>query len=97
MRLRRLIVLLAAFVASTVPALAETIYVRAGHLVDPERGVVLERQMLRIEDGRVAAVMPDGPVPDGAKLVDWSAFWVLPGMIDMHVHLADVEQTSSYA
>jgi imidazolonepropionase-like amidohydrolase len=97
MPLRRLTLLLAAFVASTVPALAETIYVRAGHLVDPERGAVLERQMLRIEDGRVAAVMPDGPVPDGAKLVDWSAFWVLPGMIDMHVHLADVEQTSSYA
>jgi imidazolonepropionase-like amidohydrolase len=97
MPLRRLTLLLAALVASTVPALAETIYVRAGHLVDPERGVVLERQMLRIEDGRVAAVMPDGPVPAGARLIDWSAYWVLPGLIDMHVHLADVEQSASVA
>jgi imidazolonepropionase-like amidohydrolase len=97
MPIRQLIVLFIALIGLTSPALAETVYVRAGHLVDPERGVVLERQLLRIEDGRVAAVTPDGPVPDGAKLVDWSAFWVLPGMIDMHVHLADVEQTSSYA
>jgi imidazolonepropionase-like amidohydrolase len=97
MLLRYLILLFLALVSLGSPALAETIYVRVGHLVDPERGVVLERQLLRIENGRVAAVTPDGPVPDGAKLVDWSAYWVLPGMIDMHVHLADVEQTSSYA
>jgi imidazolonepropionase-like amidohydrolase len=92
-----LIGLFIALIGLAAPALAETVYIRAGHLIDPERGVVLERQLLRIEGGRVAAVTPDGPVPDGAKLVDWSAFWVLPGMIDMHVHLADVEQTSSYA
>lgn len=79
------------------PVHAETLYVRAGHLVDPEAGTVLGARLLRVEDGRVAAVLPDGAVPKGAKLVDWSAYTVLPGLIDCHVHLADTGQTSNVA
>ncbi len=90
--------LLAASLAlACVPASAETLYVRAGRLVDPEAGAVLGARVLRVEDGRVAAVLPDGPLPDGAKLVDWSAFTVLPGLIDCHVHLADTQQSSNVA
>ena len=37
---------------------AETLYVRAGHLVDTETGTVFAARLLRIEDGRVAAVLP---------------------------------------
>ncbi|MFM9936719.1 MAG: amidohydrolase family protein, partial [Novosphingobium sp.] len=79
---------------ATTAAHAETLYVRAGHLVDPEAGVVLSARLLRVEDGRVTAVLPDGPAPAGAKLVDWSGFTVLPGLIDCHVHLADTGQTA---
>ena len=79
------------------PALAETVYLRAGHLIEPANGVVLRDQLIRIEDGRVAAVTPYAPPPAGAKLIDWSAYWVLPGLIDMHVHLADAGQSNSYA
>ena len=85
--------------STTAPsaANAETLYVRAGHLVDPEAGAVLGPRLLRVEDGRVAAVLADGPVPQGARLVDWSAFTVLPGLIDCHVHLADTGQTANVA
>jgi len=83
--------------AAALPAHAETLYVRAGHLVDHEAGAVLGPRLLKVEDGRVAAVLPDGPVPAGAKLVDWSAFTVLPGLIDCHVHLADTGQTANVA
>ena len=31
---------------------AETLYVRAGHLVDTEAGTVLGPRLLRVEDGR---------------------------------------------
>ena len=86
---------LCVFGAST--AQAETVYVRAGHLVDPEKGTVEGARLLRVDDDRVAAITPDGPVPAGAKLVDWSAFTVLPGLIDMHVHLADTPETSNPA
>ncbi len=79
------------------PALAETVYVRAGHLIEPATGAVLEDRLIRIEDGRVAAITPWSPPPRQAKLVDWSAYWVLPGLIDVHVHLADYLQTSNPA
>ncbi|MBS0475423.1 MAG: amidohydrolase family protein [Proteobacteria bacterium] len=76
-------------------AQAETLYVRAGHLVDPEAGRVLDDRLLRIEDGRVAAITAWSPPPAGARIVDWSGLWVLPGLIDMHVHLADVGQSAN--
>ncbi|MFM6830612.1 MAG: amidohydrolase family protein [Novosphingobium sp.] len=82
-----------------IPAVAqaETVYVRAGKLIDPETARVLTAQTLRVEDGRVAAILPDGPLPEGAKVIDWSAYTVLPGLIDCHVHLADVEQSNNVA
>jgi len=89
--------LLAALCASATPALADTVYVRAGRLVDPEAGRVLTGRLLRVEDGRIAAITADGPVPAGARVVDWSGFTVLPGLIDMHVHLADMDQSENVA
>jgi imidazolonepropionase-like amidohydrolase len=92
--LRQILPLLALLPAA---AHAETLYVRAGRLVDPEAGRVLTAQVLKVEDGRVVSVQADRPLPAGAKVVDWSGFTVLPGLIDCHVHLADVEQSSNVA
>jgi imidazolonepropionase-like amidohydrolase len=91
--------LLAALVAIAVPGLAQagTVYVRAGHLIDPEQGRVLDDRLIRIEDGRVTQVAPFAPPADGSAVIDWSRYWVLPGLIDMHVHLADVGQSSDPA
>ncbi|MDE2619766.1 MAG: amidohydrolase family protein, partial [Sphingomonadales bacterium] len=76
-----------------------TRYVRAGRLIDPERGVVETARLLRVENGRVVAITPDtgAPLPAGAQVVDWSGYTVLPGLIDMHVHLADADQTNNPA
>lgn len=43
-----------------------------------------------IRDGRIAALHPDGaePAPAGADVRDLTGRWVLPGLIDAHVHLA---------
>jgi len=89
------VALLAALMAS--PVQAETVYVRAGHLVDPERGVVDGARLVQVNQGRVVAILPDGPVPPGATLIDWSAYTVLPGLIDMHVHLAEPGETNNPA
>ena len=71
------------------PASATTVYVRAGTLIDPERQTVQAARLIRIEDGRIAAITPDGPIPAGAQTIDWSSRTVLPGLIDLHTHLAD--------
>ncbi|MBC2653240.1 Xaa-Pro dipeptidase [Novosphingobium aerophilum] len=84
-------------VATAAPA--SSLYVRAGRLIDPERGVVEAARLLRVENGRVVAIAPDtgAPLPAGAVVVDWSGYTVLPGLIDMHVHLADADQTNNPA
>ena len=60
-------------------------YVRAGKLVDPMSATVRSDQLLLIKDGRIAALGPYAPPPKGAVVTDWSAYTVLPGLIDMIV------------
>lgn len=93
----RTILALLAGALATAPALAETRYVRAGRLIDTEKGIVLTDRLIRIEDERIVSVTPWAPPPAGAPLVDWSAYTVLPGLIDMHTHLADWGQTNNVA
>jgi imidazolonepropionase-like amidohydrolase len=78
---------LAALLAAT-GARAEVVYVHAGRLVDPEKGVVESDRLIKVVDGRVAAVTAWAPPADG-RVIDWSGYTVLPGLIDMHTHVAD--------
>lgn len=72
-------------------------YVRAGRLVDTESGRVLRDQLIRISAGRIAAVTPWTVAPGDGPLTDWSRYQVLPGLIDLHTHLADYGQSSNPA
>ncbi len=78
-------------------AYAQTTYVRAGKLIDPTSGTVRSDQLLRIEDSRIVAVTPYAAPPKGSVITDWSAYTVLPGLIDMHTHMVDTEQSSNVA
>ena len=81
-----------------VPAVAETIQLRAGHLIDPGTGSVTHDRELIIADGRIVSDRPWKGVQTDAKLIDWSGKWVLPGMIDLHTHVADgIGQTNDPA
>ena len=77
---------LLAFAAA--PAAAQTLDVRAGRLIDPASARVLADQRIRVVDGRIASVTA-WRAGDGPASVDWSAFTVLPGLVDLHAHLAD--------
>lgn len=83
--------------ASATPPPLSVVYVHAGHLIEPVTGQVLDNQLIRVTDGRVTAVEPWRDPPQGATVVDWSRQWVLPGLIDAHVHLADYLQTNDPA
>jgi imidazolonepropionase-like amidohydrolase len=67
---------------------AQEIVIHAGRLLAEPGQPAKARQSVRIEDGRIAAVA-DGFVdpPPGARLVDLKDRFVLPGLIDCHVHL----------
>jgi imidazolonepropionase-like amidohydrolase len=73
---------------ATPPAAGPVTVVHAGRLLDrpgrPPRGP----STIVIQGGRITEVR-DGhqPAPAGARLVDLSSSFVLPGLIDSHVHL----------
>ena len=79
------------------PALAETRYVRVGRLVDVTAGKVLTNRCITIVDERIKAVGKCGRAPKAAEVIDWRSYTVLPGLIDLHTHLADVEQSADLA
>jgi len=62
--------------------------IRGGWLIDPlHRQSALRDLVLR--DGRVADVLEKAPAIENARVVDASGRWVLPGLIDLHVHLRE--------
>jgi imidazolonepropionase-like amidohydrolase len=83
MRTLRMSIALAAGLAQAWPLGAQTTTVRAGTLLDG-RGGVARDVVVTIEGGRIKAVQPysTGPVT-----YDLSAYTVLPGLIDTHVHI----------
>lgn len=70
------------------PAPAPATYIHAGALLDRPGQAPRGASTLIIRNGRVEAV-EDGFVaaPAGARVVDLKSQFVLPGLIDMHVHI----------
>jgi dihydroorotase len=63
---------------------------RGGRLFDPASGIDAEGDLL-IRDGEIAGV--GGAQPrGGAEVVDVRGLWVLPGLMDLHVHLREPGQ-----
>ena len=57
-------------------------------MLDVEQGVYLTDRAIRIEDGRITSITPwTASSRGGSRLIDWSKFTVLPGLIDLHTHL----------
>ena len=68
-----------------------TTLIRGGNLVDPVRDSVDKLDII-IEEGKISEILPSGKLNEiGSKMVviDASGKIVLPGMIDMHVHLRE--------
>ena len=61
-------------------------------IVSPERLDHIERGSVLIEGGRIARVDRSGraPVPAGASVISGHGQFLIPGLIDSHVHLASI-------
>ncbi|KRA74668.1 Xaa-Pro dipeptidase [Caulobacter sp. Root656] len=76
---------------------AEVEVVRAARLLDVATGKYLDKPQVVITDGRISAVGKAGDaVPAGATVVDLPDATLLPGLIDMHVHLDSVAEIGGY-
>ncbi len=62
--------------------------IRAGTLIDGTGAAPARNAVILVQGERISAVGTDVRIPSGATVIDLSAYTVLPGFIDAHVHLA---------
>jgi imidazolonepropionase-like amidohydrolase len=75
--------------ASPQPATAQgtTIVVRGATLIDGNGGAPRRDVDIVVRDDRILAIGPGQTVPSGTVEIDARGTWVVPGLIDVHVHL----------
>ena len=61
---------------------------RGAHVVDPQLGLDAVRDVL-IEGDKIAEVGEGLAEPEGAEVIDCAGKYLLPGLVDMHVHFRD--------
>lgn len=86
MKFKALLAAAGALVAT--PALAETVVIHAGAVVTDAASEPRGPSTITVTDGRIVSIA-DGiqPAPAGAEVVALTDKTVLPGLIDLHVHL----------
>jgi dihydroorotase len=62
--------------------------IKNGRIIDPSQGID-DTLDLVVENGLVKAIGKGLSVPEGVKTIDADGNYVVPGLIDMHVHLRD--------
>jgi imidazolonepropionase-like amidohydrolase len=70
-------------------AIAQVTVIKAGRLIEPDKGVALTDQVIVIRANKIEAVGSGLAIPQNATVIDLSQMTVLPGLIDCHTHLAD--------
>lgn len=68
---------------------AQTLVLSGGRLIDGFGGPPVDNAVVVIEGTTVRAAGPQAaiPIPAGAKVIDTNGYTMMPGLMDMHVHL----------
>jgi len=97
--MKRLVLITAAMIFMAAPAAAEKVVVTADRMVDVLTGKVVESPAVFIgESGRITGVSDARTVRWGADVrhIDLAGRTLLPGLIDMHVHLDSPADIGGY-
>src|SRR5690349_19216310 len=94
MRHTFLLILMVAGLASAQPDY--DLLLKGGHVIDGKNRLSAIRDVA-MKDGKVAAVAANIPVARALKVVDVSGLYVVPGVIDLHVHVYGGPTKASYA
>ena len=66
---------------------AQTLVVKAAQMLDVRKGVMVTPAVIVIKEGIIEEINPK-QLPGGTEIIDLGNKTILPGLIDMHVHLA---------
>ena len=66
---------------------AQATVIRCGRLINPVDGSVTLNAIIIVRGERIDQVGTGLTIPSGAKVIDLSAYTVLPGLIDSHTHI----------
>jgi imidazolonepropionase-like amidohydrolase len=88
-KVRKACILLLLTLGELLPfsSLAQNAVIKAGHLFNSRTGEFSPDQTILVKAGKIVAVGKDLPYSPTDTLLDLSDAWVLPGLIDCHVHL----------
>lgn len=62
------------------------VLIRGGHVIDPKNGIDGGADVA-IASGKIARVAPGIPASDARQVVDAAGLYVVPGLVDIHVHV----------
>ncbi|GAA4447003.1 amidohydrolase family protein [Nibrella saemangeumensis] len=65
----------------------QPVVIVGGNLIDVETGKVRENMTLLVEGETIRKIGKNLRVPEGATVIDAKGKWLLPGLIDSHIHL----------
>ncbi|UVI40347.1 metal-dependent hydrolase family protein [Qipengyuania spongiae] len=78
----------AAAALTAAPALADTTVIHAGAVLADAESEPSGPSTITVTDGRIVSVAPGyGTAPAGAEIIDLKTKTVVPGLVDLHVHL----------
>lgn len=71
------------------PSFSQTTYIHCGKLIDTKNGIVKEKQTIAVKGNKIVNVISGYITPraKGITIIDLKDKVVLPGLIDMHVHI----------
>ncbi|MEF3079872.1 metal-dependent hydrolase family protein [Winogradskyella poriferorum] len=86
-----------AFVFATVLS-AQSTYLHCGKLIDTESGKVLTEQTIIVSGNKIVSVNKGYQNPENTEdiVIDLKSKTVIPGLIDMHVHIESETNPKSY-
>lgn len=62
-------------------------YIKAGFLYNSEQNVLLKNKVIHVKSNKIVSIGTYSTIPNGAEIIDLTAYTVLPGLIDAHTHV----------
>ncbi len=77
----------ALFLFITLHTDGQTVVIKAASMLDVKKGTLISPAVILIKNGIIDEINPK-KIPEGVETINLAGKVLLPGLIDMHVHLA---------